>query len=179
MTSLVATWGDKSIYPDLLYIKDQVYDSMNYACSAVTIDKESTEYGACSFKLNDLKVCFRSAKITPTKIGQFVTLWKRINDGPIQPYSINDKIDIVVISTRKQNLLGQFIFPCSTLIQKGIFSTKQRDGKRGFRVYPPWDEASNNQAKKTQEWQLNYFLDITKGEEVDFDQAAKLYSMAL
>ena len=63
--------------------------------------------------------------------------------------------------------------------RKGRFSTKQRDGKRGFRVYPPWDEASNNQAKKTQEWQLNYFLDITKGEEVDFDQAAKLYSMAL
>jgi hypothetical protein len=38
------------------------------------MEAESAEYGAYTFELNDLSVRFRVAKITPTKIGQFVTL---------------------------------------------------------------------------------------------------------
>jgi hypothetical protein len=45
------------------------------------LERESLEYAACSFKLNSMSVKFRVAKITPTKIGQFVTLWKRVSKG--------------------------------------------------------------------------------------------------
>lgn len=37
-----------------------------------------------------------------------------------------------------------------------------------MRIYPPWDKAENSQAKKTQAWQLNYFI---KFSEHDFDVA--------
>jgi hypothetical protein len=38
-----------------------------------------------------------------------------------------------------------------------IISTHLKEGKRGMRVYPPWDLPSSKQAKKTQQWQLPYF----------------------
>ena len=38
------------------------------------------------------------AKTTPTKKGQFVTIWKRHSDkGHIIPFDINDNIDFIVI----------------------------------------------------------------------------------
>ncbi|RYE38879.1 MAG: MepB domain containing protein, partial [Sphingobacteriales bacterium] len=38
-----------------------------------------------------------------------------------------------------------------------ILSGNGKNGKRGFRVYPPWDLTENSQARKTQQWQLEYF----------------------
>ena len=48
---------------------------------------------------------FVVAKITPTKIGQFVTLWKRSGKLPIQPFDLS--IDFVVVSVRKGDLFGR------------------------------------------------------------------------
>jgi len=45
--------------------------------------EKSVEYEACIFRLNDFFVRFGVSKITPTKIGQFVTLWKRTDNGRI------------------------------------------------------------------------------------------------
>lgn len=61
------------------------------------MESESIAYGAYMFKLNSMNVRFRVAKITPTKIGQFVTLWKRIGNGSIQPYDIVDSIDFFIV----------------------------------------------------------------------------------
>jgi hypothetical protein len=58
-----------------------------------------------------------------------------------------------------------FIFPKSVLHQKGVLADDEKDGKRGFRVYPPWDIAENKQAKQTQEWQSKYFLETPIGIE--------------
>ncbi len=50
-------------------------------------ESESAEYGAYCFSLDHKKVLFRIAKTTPTKIGQFVTLWKRPSPkGEIVPF---------------------------------------------------------------------------------------------
>lgn len=43
----------------------------------IVAEAESAEYGACRFALEGHSIVFRVAKITPTKTGQFVTLWKR------------------------------------------------------------------------------------------------------
>jgi hypothetical protein len=59
---------------DLLTAKDLVYNPCRFKCSQPIMEAESAEYGAYTFELNDLSVRFRVAKITPTKIGQFVTL---------------------------------------------------------------------------------------------------------
>ena len=165
------------IHADLLLAKELLYDSCGFECSLPEKEKESAEYGAYLFQLNNKSIVFRVAKITPKKIGQFVTLWKRIGKGPIQPFDFTDAIDLIVISVRKDNRVGQFVFPKSILCEKGIISTTNKEGKRAIRVYPPWDEAINKQAQKTQQWQLDYFLEIPTEQPVNIEHAKMLYGL--
>ena len=165
------------IHSDLLAIKELIYDANEFACSFPIKEAESSEYGACTFELNGLSIKFRTAKITPTKIGQFVTLWKRIEKGPIQPFDITDSIDLFVISTRKDNHFGQFVFPKSVLCEQGVISTNNKEGKRAIRVYPPWDKTTNKQAQKTQKWQLDFFLEIPSDKPIDMERAKILYGL--
>lgn len=164
------------LHNDFLISKTLVYDKCGWICSVPIIEKESTEYGACSFKINELSIKFRVSKTTPTKIGQFVTVWKRSIKGKIEPFDISDDIDFVIISSRKDTNFGQFIFPKSILLEKGIISTNDIEGKRGFRVYLPWDNPINKQAQNTQKWQLDYFLEILNDDELNLDRAKALYS---
>jgi len=122
------------------------------------IEKESLKYKACSFKLKEEQIICRHAHITPKKIGQFVTFWKRNLTKQTAPFSESDTFDFFLIITKKDNTIGYFKFPKSILIEKGIISNQLSEGKRGFRVYPPWDITSNKQALNTQKWQLNYFI---------------------
>jgi len=154
-------WNKKNIPKDLIIAKELVYDRYNFDFSNPFPEVESEEYDAYRFDLNSLKICYRTAKITPTKTGQFVTLWKRNNNGIIAPFDFSDAIDTVIISVRKENNLGQFIFPKNILLEKGIFSTANKEGKRATRVYPPWDETTSKQAQKTQQWQLKYFFTVS------------------
>lgn len=159
---------------DLLLAKEMVYDNCGYTLSDFVAEPQSAEYSACGFKLNTLEIKFRNGKITPAKIGQFVTLWKRKGNGPIEPFDVSDPIDFVLINTRKGNDFGQFVFPKHILNEKGIVCGNKKQGKRGFRVYPPWDAPDNKQAKDTQWWQLKYFFKISN-ENIDFDQVKKLF----
>ncbi|MDR3492199.1 MAG: MepB family protein [Gammaproteobacteria bacterium] len=164
-----------SIHNDLLAVIDLVYIPFKLICSQPVFDAESIEYGACDFKLNQHAVKFRVAKITPTKIGQFVTLWKRSASGPIQPYDISDPIDLYIISTRKGNHFGQFVFPKSELCKQGVLSINGKGGKRAMRVYPPWDKVVSKQAQNTQNWQIKYFLEIPENKKVEVAMLEKLY----
>ena len=165
----------KEIPKELILIQEILFKNCNFEITQPILEAESSEYGACTFTLNDFNILFRNAKITPTKTGQFVTLWKRINKGPIQPFDSTDPIDLFAISVRKDNYFGLFIFPKSVLIAKEIVSDK-KEGKRAIRVYPPWDETTNKQAQKTQKWQLDFFFEIPQNPEGDFDQE-KLHSL--
>lgn len=158
-------------------ILDNIYKKCGFEISDFKQEEESKECNACNYQLNGFSIIRRDAKITPKKIGQFVTFWKRIENGPIAPFSIEDKIDFFVVNVSSNSLKGQFIFPIAVLVQKGVLSSKNKEGKRAFRVYPSWDITTNNQAKRTQKWQLDYFIefnDTTKSAEV-----LKLYSATL
>lgn len=154
---------------------ETIYDKFGFNYSEITSEIESAEYSASTFNLNGLHVKFRSAKITPTKTGQFVTLWRRDEKGLTQPHSMNDFIDLFIISTRKNNRVGHFIFPKSILVTQGIISTSDKEGKRGIRVYPPWDIPENKQAQQTQKWQLNYFVETTTVDLLDIQNMKLLY----
>ncbi|MEM9337179.1 MAG: MepB family protein [Bacteroidota bacterium] len=155
-------------------IKERVYDKCALKISNFRLEVESKEYDACQFQLNGHQVICRNAKITPKKVGQFVTFWKRNGDGPIAPFEETDEIDFFVINVRTENDFGQFVFPKSVLIKNGILSTAKKEGKRAFRVYPSWDVAKNKQAERTQKWQLNYFYEI--GQHVDLKRVNELYT---
>lgn len=161
---------------DLLATIDLVYNPCKFIYSKPIAEDESVEYGAYSFEINGLNIKFRVAKITPTKIGQFVTLWKRVGKGPIQPYDSSDLLNFIIVCTRNDKNFGQFVFPKSALINQNIFSVEGKGGKRGIRVYPPWDKAVNRQAQKTQKWQLSYFLDTPLNSSIDYERAKILYS---
>jgi len=170
-------WDLSENFPeDLILIQDILFANNDFNITQPVLENESSEYGACTFSLNNLNILFRTAKITPTKTGQFVTLWKRINKGPIQPFDVVDPIDLFVVSTRKDNHFGLFIFPKSILITKEIVSDK-KEGKRAIRVYPPWDITTNKQAQKTQKWQLDYFLEFPNSETTDSNRAKLLFSL--
>lgn len=138
-----------------------IYKQCGLEIKAFEKEAESQEYSACRFKINGLQVISRQAKITPTKTGQFVTCWQRNKDGITEPFNEATGLDFLLINVIKANQIGQFIFPKNILIEKGILSTSKKGGKRGFRVYPPWDETSNKQAQKSQDWQSDFFVALS------------------
>lgn len=160
---------------DLRVAKALVYDKCGFNFTNLKVNTEGLAYGACSFELDGKFIQYRISKITPTKIGQFVTIWKRNNEGITQPFDISDEIDFVIIAAKSGNNFGQFIFPKSVLADKGIITKNGKNGKRGIRVYPPWDITNNQQSKKTQDWQKNYFLAIKDDNSTDLSLTKKLF----
>lgn len=162
---------------ELFLAKELIYNPCGLVFSELLAEKESKEYQAHTFSLDKHKVCYRLAKITPTKTGLFVTLWKRNQAGPIAPFHVEDKIDFFIIHCQKENRFGQFIFPKTLLHNKAIVSDDFKEGKRAIRVYPPWDKDLNKQAQKTQQWQQDYFIEITQDKTIDLAAVKKCFDL--
>lgn len=145
-------------YLALKIVIELAYNRCGLIISNVKYNPEGTEYGASSFLLDGHSIEHRVSKVTPKKAGQFVAIWKRNENGITEPFDSSDKIDFIVITSRSGNDIGQFVFPKSVLIKQGIMSHNRKGGKRGMRVYPPWDIAPNLQAGKSQSWQVKYFF---------------------
>ena len=176
MTKKADLKDDNNLQHHLHTAKYLVYDKCGFDFDELIAEDESQEYGACTFRLNKLKIKFRVSKITPTKTGQFVTIWKRNKEGITQPFDLIDEIDFVIISSQNGDNFGQFIFPKSVLLDKGIMTGNGKKGKRGIRVYPPWDIATNKQASKTQSWQTKYFLTIKNHNSTDLNLTKILFT---
>ena len=155
-------------------INSEIYRKCGLTISDFITEPESKEYCASQFQVNGQLAISRTAKITPKKVGHFVTFWKRNTKGITEPFSEKDNFHFYVINVKRENHYGQFVFPKSILITKGIVITEKKDGKRGFRVYPVWTTPTNKQAEKTQQWQLDYFYEI--GGTTDFKKVKKLYN---
>ncbi len=139
-------------------------------------ETENSDYRAYRFGLNNYNIVFRVAKTTPTKIGQFVTLWKRPRPhDEIAPLDTTDNIDFVIVNVSDGIHSGQFIFNTKILAVKDIFSRDSKGEKRAFRLYPPWTNPSSPQALKTQKWQLPYFLSFNGNEHLNAEQMRKLF----
>jgi hypothetical protein len=165
-----------TIYNDLKRAKELLYGPAGFNLSRLEQNAEGTAYGACSFVLDGKTIQQRVAKITPTKTGQFVAIWKRNKSGQTAPFDFEDDIDFLIIVAKRGNNFGQFIFPKLLLANQGIISRNGKGGKRGIRVYPPWDSATNKQAQQTQSWQINYFLTIGADNSTDLDLAKQLFA---
>ena len=167
----------ESFQTDLQLAEKILYNECGFQLQNLVLNSESTNYGACSFELNNYKIYYRVANITPTKIGQFVAIWKRNNQGITAPFDVTDSLDFMIISIRDSGNFGQFIFPKSVLVAKGIFSQNGKGGKRGIRVYAPWDKPENKQAMQTHAWQVNYFIEIREDLPVDVVLVKRILSI--
>ena len=140
-----------------LYLNAALAHPVDYS-----VDSEAREYGGLRFTLAGRKVVFRVAKVTPTKVGQFVTLWKRpCPGGEIAPLDSEDDIDFVVVHVSTEGRCGQFVFDRETLLSRGVFAINGRGGKRAFRVYPPWSQPVARQAVQSQRWQTECFVAVS------------------
>ena len=167
--------------------------------------RESSKYEALTFALDEKNIAYRKGKITPDRPGAFLAIWQRpattdINDNKPIPLTSN-QLDYLFIQVQNHtndeankvlnnSLLnnsatsGMFIFPVSMLIEKGIVSSTKSKGKTGFRVFPPWSQnrgsigtkVFSESAKKTQQWQLPYFLEINKHDLLDSQELNKIFS---
>lgn len=129
----------------------------NLIATDFILEKESQEYDACLFKIKEHQFYFRKAKVTPKKEGLFVTFWKRIPSGIIAPFDENDDFSFLIIAVENENDSGWFIFPKAILLKKNIISSSLKEGKRGFRIYPPASAPKSNQGLAAQKWQMQYF----------------------
>ena len=122
-------------------------------------EAESADYGACRAELDGKRLVLRVAKTTPTKTGQFVTIWKRPHpDAEIAPLDEADPVDVVIIAVSDGARHGFFIFPRKVLLERGVMSRAGAGGKRALRVYPPWCAPESIQAQRTQRWQAACFV---------------------
>lgn len=157
-----------SFHPALNYIDRVVYAPNQLIVTAIEEESQNSDYAAGQFKLFiDLAtkiIRFRVAKQTPTKIGQFVTFWEKDINNTNQPYQFDGTADLLVITVFRENnnrLFGQFVFPKSILLKKGILQTSSNKGKMAIRVYPSWDKPTSKIAINTQLWQLEYFFEVS------------------
>ncbi|PEA23290.1 mep operon protein MepB [Bacillus cereus] len=138
-------------------------------------EKQNAEYAGCLFRLNHKSNRFRISKITPNKIGQFVSFWEKDDNMQNQAFSYDAAPDLLVITCIDDNKLGQFIFPKETLLKEKILKTQSQKGKMAMRIYPIWDIPVSNQAKKSQMWQLQYFVDLSDHNNLPIDKLLNLY----
>lgn len=141
----------------------------------ITKDQECEEYLGYNFRVGRLNIKFRKAKITPKKTGQFVTLWKRNIEKQTVPFDVNDNFDFYIIATAQDDRFGIYLFPKTVLGEKQILTKEQKEGKRGFRIYPDWAKTTSVQAEKAKSWQTKYFLDLTNEEEQNISKFNRLF----
>ncbi|MGY0498710.1 MepB family protein [Nocardia sp. FBN12] len=158
-------------HPDVLAARSLI-TLLGLDMSAAVPEVENAEYGAFVSRVGHGTVRFRVGKRTPAKVGLFVSVWQRADDGSTQPFADEDGVDLLVITVREEPRVGQFVFSRNALVEHGIVSVAGRGGKRGFRLYPPWSVTENKQAHRSQKWQSAYFLDL---ENLDMRQAENLY----
>jgi hypothetical protein len=164
---------------DLIATIEQVYKPAGMTLThEARREEESAEYGACRFGLDGQTIVFRLAKTTPTKIGQFVTLWKRPTPAcEIAPLDTGDGVAFVVVSVADATHRGQFVFDREILAAKGVMSIDGVGGKRAIRVYPPWVTPVAKQAIRTQQWQLKYFLALDQSGNADAVEVRRLFGL--
>ena len=141
-------------YKALTNVNKVLYKPNRLTLNAIQEEAQNSDYGAGMFQLNSKSVRFRVAKITPNKIGQFVAFWEKDGDGKF----------------------GQFVFPKEVLVKQNILKTSDTKGKMAIRVYPRWENPTSKQAIKTQNWQLEYFIEINKTDSYPVEELLKLYS---
>ncbi|WP_300672131.1 MepB family protein [Soonwooa sp.] len=156
-------------------LEKEVFEKIGYKISDLEQDNECEEYLGYNFRVKDFNIKFRKAKVTPKKVGQFVTLWKRNPQGETEAFNTNDDFDFYIIASESENRFGIFLFPKLALVKNKILSTENAEGKRGFRLYPVWDLPTNKQAEKTKLWQSEFFVNFADSKDKILNQINRIF----
>lgn len=136
-------------------------------------EPDNQKYEGIRFTIDHYTYRSRLAKRTPKKQGYFVVFWEKDSNGKNQPYLYDNSPDKIIISMIDHQRKGQFIFPKSVLLEKGILKNTNAKGKMAIRVYPSWETNLNKAAHHTQRWQQQYFLEVSTN--MDIEKVKELY----
>ncbi|MCD9855296.1 MepB family protein [Epilithonimonas sp. JDS] len=161
---------------EIAALNDLVFRPLNLEISELTPDPECEDYLGFNFKINQTKIKFRKSKLTPKKVGQFVTFWKRDPDGKTVPFDINDDFDCYMICIEENMNSGLFIFPKTVLEKENLISSDVKTGKRGFRIYADWHFPNSRQAEKTKLWQAEFFINFSDNETMICEKFKKIFN---
>lgn len=121
--------------------------------------EQNSNYESGIAQIDGVEWHTRTARITPTKPGAFVAIWRRSSTGETAPFTADDGRGLLVF-VLDQGKRGFFRFSAEHLADLGVTASASRLGKRGFRVYPPWCVDLNRQAIRTQSLQLPAWADL-------------------
>ncbi|MDH6679397.1 hypothetical protein M2284_003619 [Rhodococcus sp. LBL1] len=166
-----------AVDPDVALVMG-LFDVLGVEYSPAVPEPDNTDYGAVVSDIGRSTMRFRVGKLTPRKVGLFVSVWRRAPCGSTEPFPAEGNVDGLVVAAREGGRFGAFVFPTEVLVTRGVVSVDGAGGKRGFRVYPPWSATNNPQAKRSQQWQCDYFLGMDDGSDVDLNRAGRLFAVA-
>ena len=136
---------------------------MTLAGPVIEVEEQNSDYESGVARIGEERWRIRTARITPTKSGAFVAVWKRGEDGATRPFSAEESMSGLFVFVEEQERFGVFRFTTAHLISLGYVSSDLHPGKRGFRVYPAWCTELNPQASRTQRAQGVAFSELFPG----------------
>lgn len=148
-------------------VTNMIHQITNEKIEALHLEKQNSEYEGVTFKIGQFSYRSRLAKKTPNKKGYFVVFWEKDQYHHNTPFKFDGSPDKLIISIKDGLHSGQFIFPKSILVEKGVLSYERQVGKMAIRIYPDWVNELNSTAQRTQLWQLNYFVNSDKSMSID------------
>lgn len=127
----------------------------------VVAEDQGSDYESGRVKIDADTWRIRTARVTPTKPGAFVAVWRRAQDGNTEPFSSSDECEGLMVFVRDGSKFGVFTFSREHLVELGVVQSTRAPGKRGFRVYPSWCANLNEQATRAQRAQASAFADLS------------------
>ena len=124
-------------------------------------EEQGSDYESGHVLLDSGKWRIRSARVTPTKPGAFVAIWRRSPSGSTEPFDSSDECEGLMVFVSEAERFGVFTFTREHLVDLGVFQSARAPGKRGFRVYPSWCTHLNTQAVRTQRAHASAFADLS------------------
>lgn len=159
---------------EITRLNNLIFKPLKLNITEIISDLECDEYFGYNFKINENRIKFRKSKLTPKKVGQFVTFWKRDSEGKTVPFDVNDDFDFYIISIEENENSGFFIFPKAVLEKENLISSELKVGKRGFRIYADWHFPNSKQAEKTKLWQTQFFFNFDNKESIILEKFEKI-----
>lgn len=169
--------------PSELAFFQKFTETLRLSFENLSVVEENVRYNALQFTVGNVVFQFRVARQTPTKSGHFVVFWKRSVSSLSVPYDVTDAFDVFLIFVNsrddvlQKDRCGYFVFTKDVLQEHGVISRHGVGGKRGLRVYAPWEVAGNRQAQRTQAWQIKAFFEIGSGKISEGDRLRAFCSL--
>ena len=127
----------------------------------VQAEEQNSDYESGVALIGTEQWRIRTARITPTKPGAFVAVWKRGEGGSTRPFTSNEALSGLLVFAEEEERFGVFRFTAMHLLSLGYITSASHPGKRGFRVYPSWSSELNPQASRAKRAQAPAFTELS------------------